>query len=594
MRKSLTSQTLVLACAWALLAWLPLANANANWFEEIGFLDLTDLLGAQMPTGNGVFVSQVEASQSSIAEKFFPELDPNNTVHFDDTLDPFGEFPTLVNGSAATHPNPTVSSHATNVVANVFYGDKNGQAPGANTVVVYQADDYMRTFLNCGSGSLCGTAAPDAPTFVDPADGQTKQYVIQNHSWAGEINDGYDVRVLRKLDYIIDEYEVTMAVGVSNGDADPNTARLPHPNLLNLLGLSYNAIAVGVSDGTHAIGPTSLGSYGTGRQKPTIVSPLGSASSATATVSGAATILYDLAGSSFATRSEAMRAIILAGATKDEFIDFVDPGTLAVDPWNRTSSQPLDSILGVGELNVLNNFLITEGGRAPGTLSETNPVQANLYGWDYHSVTSTSSRFYEFEIPVGSVGLDFSVILTWNVDVNSTNFSSQTLADLDLTLTRTSDPNSPIIDFSDSSDENIEHIYIGAGQAVEFLTPGTYQLEVSGNLTRDFGLAWRTSTAYGADPNSLFTTADFDQSGTVDGLDFLAWQTNQGQHVGAVLSQGDADGDGDVDDDDLSIFYSQYGTSPPSLTTFTVPEPGTVVLLVLGGLGLGLPRRRWR
>lgn len=585
--------------AFSLLATLVLCGSvQASWLDDVGWTDLSEILGDQMPTGNGVYISQVEAGQAGNQNRFFPETDPNNTTHFDDTLDPFGQNPTFVNGSAGMFASPIVSTHATNVVAAQYYGDKNGQAPGANTIVVYQADDYLRNFLNCGSGSLCGTGPPDDPEFVDPADSQTKQYVVQNHSWAGTLGDNYDVRALRKIDYLADVFDVTMVVGVSNGDLDPNTNNPPHPALRNLLAHGYNSLAVGVSEGDHAIGPTSLdydlnpgtADYGNGRQKPSIVVPLGTASSATATVSGAATLLHEVVDDPLAARSETMRAIIMAGATKTEFVNFIDPGTLSPDPWDRTTSQPLDNILGAGELNVMESYFITEGGRAEGTTSSASPGAIESYGWDHNGVTSTASRFYEFEIPAGSIALDFSVMLSWNAVINP-SFLSETVADLSLTLR---DGTDTIIESSDSADDNNEHIYIGEGQTLEYLTPGIYTLEVAGNITQDFGLAWRTSTAFGTDPLNLSLSADFDENGVVDGLDFFTWQQNLGILVNATHSQGDADGDGDVDDIDLAIYEIQYGTSPVVPTIVGIPEPGTWMLALLAVLSGTLRTRHAR
>lgn len=550
----------------------PLA-AEADWQIDIGFLRLEAALGDQMLTGQGVFISQVEAGSGSL-NKYYP--DPNSS-HFDATLDPFGVVPTFVNGSLVAHPNPTYSSHATLVVASAYYGDRIGVAKGANTIVMYEATDYLKTFLNCGL-SGCSSAVPDAPIFTDPSDGQQKNYAIQNHSWVGSLgSDLADQRAIRKVDYLVDEYELTTVVGLNNG-----TTGDPHPDLDHLLAHSYNAIVVGVSDGDHAIGPTTLGGYGTGRTKPTLVAPLGVSSSATAVVSGAATIMHEELAGTDGTRSEPMRAILLAGATKNEFIDFVDPGTGLVDPWDRTTSRPLDNILGAGEINVFNSYLITQGGQFAGSTATPTPVDS--YGWDYQTVNTTNDRLYEIEIPEGSTATELSVILTWNVDVNSIHFGNQTLADLSLTLR---DSTNAIIELSDSSVDNTEHIYIGADQDVSFLEPGTYTLEVSadGFISQDYGLAWRTSTLFDE------ASADFDEDGDVDGSDFLTWQRGLGILLGASHGDGDADGDGDVDRADLAIFEADYGTSALVTSVLGVPEPGALVLVAMATLVLFSRRR---
>ncbi len=559
------------------VCWFSLSLvAEADWKDDIGLTKLQETLGDQMPTGQGVFISQVEAQQGGVEGKYFP--DPNGSP-FNAALDPFGEEPTFVNGSAGEHSNPTISTHATNSVASFFYGDLRGVAPGANTIVIYEVNDYIMTFLNCGSG--CGSTAPDAPTFTDPSDGQQKSYVVQNHSWAGTVGSG-DARLLRKVDFLVDEYELTTVVGIENGDSDPNTPTLPHPTLDNLLGYSYNAIVVGSSSGLHAIGPTSS-LYGPGRTRPTIVSSQDfTVSAATAIVSGAATLMHEELAGTDGALSEPMRAVLLAGATKDEFTDFIDPGTELLDPWDRTASQPLDSILGAGQLNVFNSYLITQGGQFAGSSSESSPTPVESYGWDYNEVTSVTKRYYEIVIPDGSIALDFSVILTWNVEIDPFSFNDETLANLSLTLTNVTDPNSPVVeDQSNSTVDNVEHIYIGEGQAVEYLAPGIYTLEVSGDFTRDYGIAWRTSTLFGDDPNNLTPSADFDENGDVDGSDFLTWQFGSGMLLGASHGDGDADGDGDVDKDDLAIFQTSYGSSALVASVVGVPEPGAMALATI-------------
>lgn len=54
-------------------------------------------------------------------------------------------------------------------------------------------------------------------------------------------------------------------------------------------------------------------------------------------------------------------------------------------------------------------------------------------------------------------------------------------------------------------------------------------------------------------------SADFDMSGTVDGLDFLAWQRGFGATSGAARSDGDANLDEAVDAQDLTVWQESYG-----------------------------------
>jgi hypothetical protein len=61
-------------------------------------------------------------------------------------------------------------------------------------------------------------------------------------------------------------------------------------------------------------------------------------------------------------------------------------------------------------------------------------------------------------------------------------------------------------------------------------------------------------------------SADFDEDGTVSGLDFLAWQRGFGIAApNAAKVDGDADNDTDVDGADLAFWELQYGTPPGPL-----------------------------
>ncbi len=60
----------------------------------------------------------------------------------------------------------------------------------------------------------------------------------------------------------------------------------------------------------------------------------------------------------------------------------------------------------------------------------------------------------------------------------------------------------------------------------------------------------------------VIANADFDSSGAVTGLDFLAWQIGNGTTGGATLADGDANADGNVGSADLAIWEAQYGAAP--------------------------------
>lgn len=79
----------------------------------------------------------------------------------------------------------------------------------------------------------------------------------------------------------------------------------------------------------------------------------------------------------------------------------------------------------------------------------------------------------------------------------------------------------------------------------------------------------------GADPS-----ADFDDDGDVDGVDFLAWQRGFGMSNGANPSDGDANWDGAVDMADLTVWQQQMGNGSSQAAIQTVPELSTWLLSI--------------
>ncbi len=95
---------------------------------------------------------------------------------------------------------------------------------------------------------------------------------------------------------------------------------------------------------------------------------------------------------------------------------------------------------------------------------------------------------------------------------------------------------------------------------------------------------------------------DVDCDGNVDFQDFLMLQATFGTTSGAVRSDGDLDDDQDVDIQDFFILQANFGamTADEMMASdiralTAVPEPATLVLLVLGACGAAAWRlRQWR
>ena len=315
-------------------------TARADWKDDVGYTQLVNslgVLGIPVPNGNGVPISLVESGGNA----YWPDT---NHADFSASSDPLGQATTFIDGTNAAAK--TVGSHSTSM-ARTFFGLSLSVSPGANTVTVYEANNFLQQILHAPNGSL-------------PA---TQSFRVQNFSWIGSFDDtpldpptaqqtADDVSTLRHFDYMINRDNLTAVVGLNN-----NTNPLP-----SLLGQSYNAIAVGKTNGVHSSGLTNLTNYGPGRSKPDLVVPqlsssiFPTASAATASTSSAATLLHSVVAGTNAANSEVMKAMLMAGATKTEF-----------PTWTRTASQPLDDTFGAGELNVFNSYLMTQGGRTQET-----------------------------------------------------------------------------------------------------------------------------------------------------------------------------------------------------------------------------------
>lgn len=545
---------------------LPAPMVRADTLDEIGYTQLQGLLGSSTPNGAGVPISMVEAPNGSGG--YMPDA---TSAEFTAGTDPFSESVNFINRS---NTSSNVSAHATSTVGHNFIGNTLSMASGANKVDVYEAGKWMATVLRSTNN-------------LEPKPLPGDDYLVQNFSWISTTNNGSTEAenrdVLQRFDYLIDTYYLTAVVGLNN-----NTNPLPQ-----LLSHSYNAIAVGRTDGKHSRGPTQS-FYGPGRIKPDLVAPKGSTSEATAVVSSAATMLHEAVVGTDGANSEVMKALLLAGATKGEFSN-----------WSRTTTQPLDDVFGAGELNVYNSYLMTAGGQTIGSTDDTGGLvnTAPTHGWDYRTVQPTiapqggqsvvnQDLFYNLVVPEGSVAAELSVLLAWNAEVTDGNegliFDGiVSLANLDLALYDSSTTFlGDLIDESISTVDNIEHIY------QTDLGPGTYTLKVSTDSARDFGLAWRLNTLFDE------PSADFDGDSDIDGSDFLAWQRGYGTLIGATRADGDSDGDGDVDRDDLALLQESFGSASLSQNfefaplIATVPEPSTLLQLVLlFAWALWIPRR---
>jgi hypothetical protein len=414
--------------------------------EAIGFTALEASLGASMPTGAGISITQVETLESGTSYRPDTTLFPSQSFLF-----PSGG-------------NTSISSHAT-TVGNYTYGTSS-LAPDAGStatsahITVYETGDWI------GSGFLhTGNAARLPDTASDP---------LQNHSWVGTTgNTTTDTEILRRFDLMLATDNVLAAVGVNNG----NSTTLP-----NLLSQSYNALSVGLSSGNHSAGTTTLD--GAGRTRPHLVVPTSATSWATATVTSAAALLLETATTTPALNNAAenpvLRALLMGGANKN----VPDFGRA----WSNNSTHPLDERFGAGQLDIETSHTIL----AAGEQSASPSVDTASTGWDL-ATTSNATATYFFDLSAESGPISLTASLSWNSIVTATDppgpsgyTFTTTVPNLDLRLYSATDFTLDTLEAeSVNTLDNLELVHATS------LTPGRYALTVSSDTPSiDYGLAW--------------------------------------------------------------------------------------------------------
>jgi hypothetical protein len=432
----------------ALAFCLTAVSLRADWKDEIGFTRLQSLAGGELPTVPAQGLTQVEAPELG---KYIP-----------DEAHPLFSSKTLTPKSGPS----AVSTHAQHVAEN-FYGSAS-LLPGTCEVDLYNVINWVGSgFLNYGGGSP-----------------NPEIRAVQNHSWAGSLGSTpVNTEISRRLDFAIDRDGFVCAVGLYNEDINTPI----HPQLLCQ---TYNTISVGRDDGGHTKGLTTLD--GAGRMKPDIVAPSAAPEYATSwttpMVAGAAGLLHatltaDVPSLVVADRPRVIKALLMASATKD-----------TVPNWDNTSTAPLDSIYGSGELNVWNACSTLLSGHRSASGSTSVPER----GWAAETATGTAKTYY-FTIPTGAPATPFCAALTWHRTVTAGAWSSS-LADLNLRLHHASGFSAiePPVASSVGSIDNVELVYQSA------LPPGNYALVVSNSSGSDtpYALAWHSLPAVTVVSNS--------------------------------------------------------------------------------------------
>jgi hypothetical protein len=441
-------------------------TARADYQDDTGFIQLKAELGPALPDGTGVGLTHVEAKLPSppfAADAYLPQAGSG-------TFSGVGRYTGKL--FAAKSGAGAFSFHA-DEVASYYYGNSTG------------IDTFRHSMCPLASEVDCYSAGVWEDEFLAPDSGQEpiiETRAVQCHPWiySAGTSDVVAVRdLVRRQDFSINRDNYVCCVGLNNGA----TTEVP-----DMWGASYNAISAGLTNGGHSRGGTTPDMDGGGRRKPEIVVPLIATSYAAGYVASAAGMLRqraDVFDTTGARHTKTLKAVLLAGATKDEFPE-----------WSRTAAHPIDAVFGAGELNIYNSYHILDGGEQPANLAAGRPHRA----WDYHTLSASGTADYRLNIPAGQYGVELSVFLVWHRTLTDSNnspsifsLSPDPLINFDLTLFR--DPaagGAPVtIDSSASTLYNMEHIW------KKDLPAGSYRIRVSrgSGVAHDYSIAWRLTAA---------------------------------------------------------------------------------------------------
>ncbi|MHC4143580.1 MAG: S8 family serine peptidase [Planctomycetota bacterium] len=389
----------------------------------------------------------------------------------------------------------------------------------------------------------------------------------------------------RGIESLAEHYGIVVVAGIGNGADAYHTVLYP--------GAGANAIGVGVVDSVNTGDPvtnlaefalaypehSSFGPTGNGRSKPDIVAPgnclaaevnepngfepTGDWSSfSTPIVAGAIGLLVQKArqdpdlGPAVSPKGGncVIKSILLNSATK---LPYWHKGQLQTDDDHFV---PLDYIQGAGLLNAVGAYEnLLAGQMGPGDVLTT--------GWDLNRLAESDrpENVYKITIPEPS-DKQITATITWNRHyerVYPFKAAAEKNENLRLEIWAV-DPGNPnnnyLLDYSDSSVDNVEHIYVAADAAY-----ANYEIIVSFSGTDEktepdrgerYGLAWTVGDKPEADNIFLY---DLNADGIVNEDDLVIALNNllnSGNSPDTYLI-GDIKPDGAIDAADLARILDQ-------------------------------------
>ena len=472
-------------------------QASATYTELIGFPELQNQLGTEIPTGSGITVQHVEGMAGGAqAGNYAPN--PAESENLGKT------FNNVTFNSGVNQGSTGVSNHARGV-GFYFYGNSRSVSPGINTIDLFEANHWMGFQVNGNS------ATAHSSGFLNTlgATPDTTSARVANHSWVGEFGtSSVNSQVVRRLDFVVERDDLVNVVGIQNGFANSDRS---------LLKSAFNDIAVGVTNADHYVFTLGIDStYTDGRVAPDIVAPglnlpntVVRTSSATPMVSSVAALLLEAASDSefsngfitnrtrtinHAETSEVIKAVLMAGA--DRAVDNLN-GPDLVDYAVDTSNN-LDLDYGAGQVNVHHSYNILAAGEHDSDQDRGSSVDISSRGWDYDTNfggdNSTNDRG-SYHFTASSSDDVLHATLAWNIEVQgfTSSTSNTTLRDLNLVLYDVT--NSQVVNETGagslSTTENTENIFFDG-----LVAGNRYEIRVEAangqaDFDWDYALAWR-------------------------------------------------------------------------------------------------------
>ncbi|MBT8135687.1 MAG: hypothetical protein KJO54_01605 [Gammaproteobacteria bacterium] len=458
--------------AFLLLLFFALHAALAGVHDDIGFTRLKNELGDKLPTGAGILIGQVESPLGVDHDNKEATLKVNTWV-------PNPKASGLRDVAIVNYREASegvYSGHATAVARRLAGSGRNqGLVSDLAELRVYSTGHYL-------GGALLQTRRAGAPMAIPLR--------LINHSWAG---NGRNSEILRRSDWLTEKDEVIQVVGVSNAKDKVNTS---------YMAAAVNAIVVGRSDANHSVGTPAIDDiYLSGRARPHLVAPLKTGSAAAPTVSSAVVLLLEVAANPAlssraqpfinrggiqiydAGRSEVMRAVLMAGATRKTRNS--SHGDIAGyrDVAENRMPNGLDRRYGAGQLDIYNAWKILTAGEQENV---SRPC-----GFDYEPALAAGG-VRDYELPMSGAGGQLAATVSWNLlfpAARGDNIDlSARLNRLELSLIEVSGDGERVVRESASPADTTQSLY-------ETLQPDTaYLLRVTradaAAGSQDFALAW--------------------------------------------------------------------------------------------------------